>query len=184
MIGTSDLQNWIKVAIFGLACGFTGWLVRSPSAPEVRELVRTEQVQVEVEKVVWRDREVVKTQWRDRVVVRKERETKPDGTTREVETVEKEGGRSDTVTAEQSTEVGLRTEKKQTSTVDKSYQLPAYFVSGAYGRGLGLGLDGEADAGFLVGGGVRLGRTPFWLTAHGSVMGGKGAIYVGGQLEW
>jgi len=184
MTGTSDPQIWIKVAVFGLACGLAGWLVRGPSAPEAREIVRTEQVQVEVEKVVWRDREVVKTQWRDLVVVRKEKETRPDGTTREVETVEKEGGRSDTVTAEQSSEVGLRTEKKQTVPVDKSHQLPAYFVSGAYARGLGLDLNGAADAGVLIGGGVRLGRTPFWLTAHGSVVGGKVTGYLGGQLEW
>lgn len=184
MIGTNDQLTWTKAVIFGLACGLAGWLVRGPGTPEVREVVRTEQVQVEVEKVVWRDRVVTKTQFRDRVVTRKEKETKPDGTTREVETVQEERGRSDTTTAEQSTEVGLRTEKKQTVSVAKSSELPAYFVSGAYVRGLGLDLHGQKDAGFSVGGGVRLGRTPFWLTAGSTVMGSRVAVSLGGQLEW
>lgn len=184
MIGTNDQLTWTKAVLFGMACGLAGWLVRGPASPEVREVVRTEQVQVEVEKGVWRDRVVTKTQWRDRVVTRKEKETKPDGTTREVETVQEERGRSDTTTAEQSTEVGLRTEKKQTVSVAESHQLPAYFVSGAYVRGLGLDIHGAADAGFSVGGGVRLGRTPFWLTAGSTVMGGQVSLSIGGQLEW
>lgn len=114
-----------------------------PPLIEVREVVRTVDRLVEVEK--WRDREVVK--WRDRKVV----VTKPDGT--RVETTEVSGSQSKD-REQQAVKVVERVVEKEL-TVD----VPVPNKPKAYSAGLGV-MTGDR---FQLLGAARLGNSPISL---------------------
>lgn len=118
-----------------------------PPHVEVREVVRTVDRIVEVEK--WRDREVVK--WRDRKVV----VTKPDGT--RVETTETSGSQSKDRQQEAARVVERRVEKELTVDVPLPPPPPKPYRAGvAVTTGERLMLTGSA----------RLGTSPVTLDLH------------------
>lgn len=152
--------RWKELTLGALVGVLAVMLVRRPvSQPppliEVREVVRTVDRIVEVEK--WRDREVVK--WRDRKVV----VTKPDGT--RVETTETSGSQSKDRQQEAARVVERRVEKELTVDVPLPPPPPKPYRAGVAVLTAGNGRPLTGDR-LMLTGSARLGASPVTLDLH------------------